>query len=118
MRHTAMPEPVRGEQRFERVLEGAYVLLHWSYDHPDFPDALAVLDDQQMHYFDVRRVARVYDLAIDAVQWSIIRRDSDFWQRATTRFTGPDSMQGVGENSYDEGRTWAHDFVVDYRRLS
>lgn len=118
MHHSQMTEPVQGQQRFERVLDDAFFLLHWTYEHPDFPDALAVLDDTSMHYFDVRGVTRTFDLTIDDAKWTIVRRDSDFWQRATTRLVGPDAMHGVGENSHDQGHTWEHDFALDYRRLA
>jgi hypothetical protein len=43
MRHVALPEPVAGRQVFERVLGGVFVMQHTSYEHPDFPDAIAVL---------------------------------------------------------------------------
>ena len=43
MHNPAMSEPVTGRQRYERVLEGAFVLQQWRYDHPDFPDAMALL---------------------------------------------------------------------------
>ncbi len=34
MRHSAMPQPVTGRQRYERVLDGAFVLQHWTYITP------------------------------------------------------------------------------------
>jgi hypothetical protein len=59
MSHSALSEPVTGRQRYERVLNGAFVMLHWAYDHPEFPDAIAMLDERAYHYFDVRGVTRV-----------------------------------------------------------
>jgi hypothetical protein len=117
MSHAAMPEPVAGQQRYERVLEGAFVLLHWTYDHPEFPDAIALLDESTCHYFDVRSVTRIFDLEIDAAGWTMIRRDADFWQRSSVRFLSPDAMEGTGENSYDGGATWQHDFAISYARV-
>jgi hypothetical protein len=107
---------VRGSASYERVLDGAFVLMRWTYDHPDFPDAMGFLDDAGYHSFDVRGVARRFDLEVDHEGWSTVRRDSDFWQRATTRFVGTDAMEGSGENSFDEGATWQHDFSVTYER--
>jgi hypothetical protein len=117
MRHSALPEPVAGRQRYERVLDGAFVSLHWTYDHPDFPDAMALLDDRRCHYFDVRGVIRVFDLTIDDSGWEMSRRGEDFWQRSAARFLGADAMEGTGENSYDGGGTWQHDFAISYARV-
>jgi hypothetical protein len=117
MHHTAFPEPVSGRQRYERVLDGAFVLLRWTYEHPDFPDAIAMLDDRTCHYFDVRGVIRVLDLSVDDTGWTMIRRDEDFWQWSSGRFLGADAMQGSGENSYDQGATWQPDYTISYARV-
>jgi hypothetical protein len=117
MRHAAVQEPVTGEQRYERVLDDAFVMLRWTYDHPEFPAAIAMLDESRCHYFDVRGVTRVFDLEIDDQGWSMIRRDTDFWQRSNATFEGPDAMTGTGENSYDGGATWQHDFSMSYTRV-
>lgn len=112
MQHVAVAEPVTGRQGYERVLDGAFVLLRWHYDREDFPDALAVLDDRSYHYFDVRGVIRLFDVEMSDAGWSMIRRDEDFWQRSALTFDGADAMVGHGENSYDDGATWQHDYVI------
>ena len=117
MLHVAMTEPVHGRQVYEQVLDDAFIMLRWTYEHPDFPDAIALLDANKVHYFDVRGVTRVFDFHVDGVGWTMIRRDEDFWQRSSARFISPDEMQGVGENSYDAGVTWQHDFQMSYVRV-
>ena len=117
MTHTALAEPVSGRQRYERVLNEAFVMLHWTYDHPDFPDAIALLDEHTYHYFDVRGVTRVFELTINDSGWSMIRRDEDFWQRSAGRFRGTGSIDSTGEKSFDEGTTWQHDFSMSYTRI-
>ena len=116
MRHVAVPEPVLARQTYERVLDGAFVLLRWTYERPEFPDAIALLDEGSYHSFDVRGVARVFALRVDDTGWSIERRDDDFWQRSAVSFLGPDAMEGTGENSSDQGATWQHDFAISYAR--
>ena len=116
MHHVAMTEPVTGRQHYEPVLADAFVMLRWTYEHPDFPDAIALLDDSTCHYFDVRGVTRLFELTLDASGWSMIRRDRDFWQRSAGRFVGPDLMEGTGENSHDGGVTWEHDYALSYVR--
>jgi len=118
MQHAAMTESVSGRQRYERVLDGAFVLLHWTYDHPDFPDALALLSDERCHYFDVRGITRVFNLEVDAAGWSMIRLDEEFSQRFSARFSGPDVMECTGETSNDNGVTWQPDFTMTYRRVT
>lgn len=117
MRHVAVAEPVVGEQRYERVLDGAFVMMRSSNPHPDFPDAIALLDLTTYSYFDVRGFTRTFELTLDDDAWSIVRRDPDFWQRSTTTFRGPDVMEGRGENSHDGGVTWEHDFDMSYVRV-
>jgi hypothetical protein len=117
MHHSGMEEPVTGRQRFERVLDGAYVLLNWTYDHPDFPDAMALLSPEHMYYFDVRGITRLFDLQLDQTGWSMVRLDPEFSQRTTARFGGPDVMDSNGEYSGDGGATWQHDFTMRSTRV-
>lgn len=116
MRHVQAPDAVTGTQRYEQVLDAAFVMLHWHYDHPEFPDAIALLDDSSYHYFDVRGVVRTFALTVDDGGWSMVREGEDFWQRSSATFLGEDAMEGVGEISYDGGRTWQHDFAITYTR--
>ena len=116
MHHVALPEPVTGVQRYERVLDGAFLMLDWSFAHPDFPDAISLLDEHTSHYFDVRGISRVFDLSHVETGWFMIRRDADFWQRSSATFRGTDAMEGSGENSFDSGTTWEHDFTISYVR--
>lgn len=117
MHHSAMTEPVGGRQRYERVLDGAYVLLHWTYDDPDFPDAMALLSDAQMHYFDVRGVTRVFDLRLDETGWSIVTLAPELSQRSTARFSGADTIETHGEISNDGGTTWREDYTMSSTRV-
>lgn len=117
MRHVQMADAVAGRQRYERVLDGAFVMLDWTFEHPDFPNALALLQDGALHYFDVRGVTRTFDLAFTTAGCTMIRKDPDFWQRCSVAQAGPHRMTGTGENSHDEGATWVHDFAITYDRV-
>jgi hypothetical protein len=118
MHHSQMSEPVTGRQRYERVLDGAFVLLHWEQDHPEFPDAIAVMSEDRYHHFDVRGVIRIFDFEINDAGWSMVHLDKEFSQRIAARFNGPDEMESTGEGSDDQGATWQHDFMMTYRRVS
>ena len=116
MHHSQMSEPVHGRLKYERVLDGAFVALDWVYEHPDFPDASAMLDDTHFHYFDVRGVIRVFDFEIDETGWRMTWIASGFSQRSTAQFVGDDSIAVEGERSTDEGAIWEHDFRMDLQR--
>jgi hypothetical protein len=118
MHHSAMPEPVTGRQRYERVLEGAFVLQRMTYDHHDFPDAMALLSEGRYYYFDVRGITRVFDFDVGDAGWSMILLDDDFSQRHTARFRGQDGMDSTGEMSHDTGVTWQPDFTMTYQRVT
>jgi hypothetical protein len=117
MHHSAVSEPVTGRQRYERVLDGAFVLQHCTYDHPGFPDAMALMSNDRYHYFDVRGITRVSDLKVDDTGWSMVRLDKDFSQRSTASFRGPDAVESAGEMSHDNGETWQPDYTMTYRRV-
>jgi hypothetical protein len=118
MHHSDMSELVTGRQRYERVLDGAFMLQHWTYDHPDFPDAMALLSENRYHYFDVRGITRVFELEVDDAGWSMIHLDEDLSQRQTARFRGPNVIGSTGERSYDAGVTWQPDYTMTYQRLT
>ena len=117
MRNHAFPDAVTGRQRYERTLEGAFVRLEWTYDHADFPDALAVLAEDKMWYFDVRGVHRLIDLTFDDHGWSTLHLDADFSQRSTARFVDDDTIETEGEYSEDLGATWHRDFTMTSQRV-
>jgi hypothetical protein len=117
MHHPAVEQPVSGRQHYERILDGAFVRLDWTYEHPDFPDALAVLSEQKMWYFDVRGLDRLFDLTFDDGGWSMVRIVPQFSQRATARFVGDDLIETEGEYSEDLGATWQHDYTMTSRRV-
>ena len=118
MHHSDISEPVTSRQRYERVLDGAFVLQRWTYDHPDFPDAMAVISENRFHHFDVRGITRVFEFEIDDAGWSMINLNEDFSQRQTARFRGPNIIESTGERSYDAGATWQPDFTMAYQRVS
>ncbi len=117
MHHSEMSVSVTGRQRYERVLDGAFVLQRWTYHPPDFPDAMALLSEDRYHYFDVRGITRVFEFEVDDAGWSMIRLDEDFSQRHTARFRGSDAIESTGEISRDRGVTWQPDFTMTYRRV-
>ena len=56
--HPEMPGTViEGSSQFEWLAGNQFLIIHTHYDHPEFPDAIAIVGDTdglRMHYFDAR----------------------------------------------------------------
>ena len=134
--HPAMPGVVVHGTVVVEWLEGEQFLLHRARtDHPDFPDALAVIgDDEQdraddaaptrdrgeprlrMHYFDSRGVFRLYEASADEQAWRFWRDSPGFSQRFTGTFSDDgDTIVGVSQLRQDDDR-WTDDLKITYRR--
>lgn len=118
-------------------LEGERFLIHRARtDHPDFPDAIAIVGFTQhdrvdrassvaaddapshlsMHYFDSRGVFRLCDASIEAEAWKWSHEAPGFSQRFTGTFTdGDDTMVGVSQLCQDDVH-WQDDLAITYRR--
>jgi hypothetical protein len=123
--HPLLPDVViRGRATFEWLDGGRFLIWRSSCDHPDIPDAVAVIgvtDDQlSMHYFDSRGVHRIYlvDAALGTtpLTWRFWRDDPGFSQRFTGTFgDGGDTFITRGQLARDGG-TWEDDLALTYRR--
>jgi hypothetical protein len=119
--HPLLPgETIRGQVTFEWLPGRQFVIQRSHYDHPDIPDAVAVIgvtDEQlRMHYFDRRGVHRVYQASLESGQWRTWRDDPGFGQRFTGVFSADgDTITGQGEMCR-EGSTWEPDLALTYHR--
>ena len=119
MHHADIEEPVLGRHRYDWVLDGAFLQLRWTYERPDFPDAMAMFAPPRYHYFDVRGVVRVFDLTLAEDGWSMVNVTGDgLSQRTTARFTGADTVEVTGQRSTDTGASWEPDFTMTLARTS
>lgn len=129
--HPAMPGVVVRGTVVTEWLEGEqFVIQRLRNDHPDFPDAIAIIGATDrdradaesangaltMHYFDSRGVFRVYQTAIDNNTWTIWREAPGFSQRFTGTFAADGgSIAGLWQLNQD-GSHWEDDVRIDYRR--
>ena len=86
--HPLLPGTVvHGHATFEWLTGRQFLIQRWHYDHPEIPDAIAIMgvtDGQlSMHYFDYRGVHRVYAASLDEGQWRFWRDAPGFSQRFT-----------------------------------
>jgi hypothetical protein len=124
--HPLLPgADIRGHTTFGWLAGRQFLIQHSQYDHPDIPDAIAiigVIGEQaagghlSMHYFDSRGVYRVYAVSLDGDQWRFWRDDPGFRQRFTGVFSADgDMITGQGEMCRD-GASWEPDLSLAYRR--
>ena len=119
--HPGLPgRTLRGNVTFERIEGGAFLRMHSKMVDPEIPEGVAIFgtDDGDesctMLYFDVRGVARRYDVALhpDGFSWS--RDDPKFSQRYRVRIAeNGRTMEGEGEMK-KAGAKWAPDLRLSY----
>ena len=121
--HPQLPGTVvTGQATFQWLEDQRFLIQRSHYDHPEFPDAVAVtgiVDGKpSMHYFDPRGVHRVFAVEITPNAWRFWNDDPEFAQRYTHTLNADDnSIHGHGELSQDDGETWEPDLTITYRRI-
>ena len=117
--HTMLPGVViSGRSSVELLgVDGFLVHRTW-YDHPEIPDAVSLVGQQQVHSFDARGVVRLFALTVNADGWSMERpqRGEDFGQRMTWLVDHDgETVRGTSQLSHD-GVRWEDDLEIVYTR--
>ena len=121
--HPALRDTVvSGQSAFEWLEDQRFLIQRSHYDHPEIPDAIAVMGiidgKPSMHYFDPRGVHRVFALNVTANTWRFWNDTPGFSQRFTgTLSEDRNTINGEAQLSRDDGATWKHDLAITYRRL-
>lgn len=121
--HPGLPGTVvSGESIFEWPEDQRFLIQRSHYDHPEIPDAIAVIGivdgEPSMHYFDPRGVHRVFAVKITADTWRFWNAAPGFSQRCTHTFRDDgNAITGQAELSRDNGATWEDDLAITYRRV-
>jgi hypothetical protein len=114
----------QGRVTFERIEGGAFLRMHSKMADPEIPEGVAIFgtdgDDATctMLYFDVRTVARRYDVTFheDGFTWS--RDTAPFAQRfRVTMSEDGRTMQSEGMMKKD-GAEWEPDLQLSYVRVT
>ena len=114
----SLEERVSGSASFD-WLDDVLVVFRWGLGPT--PPAVCVIGystpQQQYHmlYHDDRGVARIFAMELTEERWTLLREDSDFYQRFEARLE-PERMVGAWEASEDEGKTWRKDFDLIFDR--
>lgn len=105
-------------------LGDAFVVFRWTMDGDvgtatsEMVLVLGRSDAQDVYtalYHDERGVCRIFDMTFDGSHWSLVREDSDMFQRFVAD-VGPDRIAGRWEASDDRGSTWRKDFDLIFDR--
>jgi hypothetical protein len=115
---------VRGRVTFEWLEGHAFLIEHWSVEHPDFPNGIAILGydeatgNLRQHYFDSRGVARIYNTSLSDGVWRLWRDDPGFSQRFVGTFAdNGNTIMGRWKRSTDSS-AWEHDFNLKYAKVT
>jgi hypothetical protein len=120
--HPALPDTVvSGEATFEWLADQQFLIQRSHHDHPEIPDAVAVMGmidgKPTMHYFDPRGVHRVFEAEITQDTWRFWNNTPGFAQRFTGTLNADNTtITGEGELSRD-GATWDRDLAITYRKM-
>lgn len=121
--HGLLPgDPISGEATFEWLADGPFLVQRTHFDHPQIPDALAVVGlvdgRPRMTYFDARGVHRSYDVETSDGVLRYALTLPGFSQRYVAELGGDDDViAAAGELSRD-GATWQEDLKLTYRRTA
>jgi len=108
---------IRGRSVFEWLDGGTFLVLRWSIEPDEFPNGIAILGPDAMHYFDSRGVARVYEMSLRDGVWKLYRPSPDWSQRFIGEL-GEDGRTIAGRwERCDDGSTWELDFHLTYTKV-
>jgi hypothetical protein len=117
------PWPGGGRVTFEWLPSGAHLLQRGTVELPEAPDNISVIGcdaasgTYSQLYSDERGVCRIYEMSIGDGGWRLWREGEPFSQRFTGTFSEDgNTITGRWEIAED-GRTYATDFDVVYRRI-
>ncbi len=120
--HVELPDTVHGQQTYEWLGGGHFLIEHSRMEHPEIPDSIAIIgaDDSGegliQHYFDSRGVYRVYQMSLSEGTWKVWRDAPGFSQRFTGKFSDDGKTIEVSGELSKDGVNWEHDFTQNYTR--
>ena len=113
---------LRGRVTFEPIEGGAFVRMHSKMEDAEIPEGVAIFGTEgdepcgTMLYFDVRGVARTYQLVFDAEGFTWLRDSPEFAQRfRVTIAADGNAMNGEGSMK-KRGQDWERDLCLSYVR--
>jgi hypothetical protein len=124
MTHSSLPNPLDWQDTFT-WLDNGFIVWHWQGKN-EVPQATLIIGRNEQTsnnkfsilYYDSRGISRFEEMSFENGVWKFWRNGADFFQRMEYIVSESGrSMVGHGEISYDQGRTWQHDFAIEYSKV-
>lgn len=125
MTHSALPVPLDWQDTFS-WLDNGFIIWRWQGKN-EVPQATLVIgrNEQTINnkytilYYDARGISRFQEMSFENQVITFWRNGADFFQRMVYVVNeSATAMTGHGEMSHDKGKTWEHDFNIEYTKLS
>lgn len=125
MKHTAIPEPLSWQDTFS-WLDNGFIVWHWQGKN-EVPQATLIIGRNEqayknkynIFYYDARGISRFMNMSFENKVWKFSRNGADFYQRMEYVISDDEkTMKGHGEMSHDQGKTWKHDFDIEYTKVN
>lgn len=122
MTHSALPAPLNWQDNFS-WLDNGFIVWHWQGKN-EVPQATLIIGCNEqvtnkfsILYYDSRGISRFLEMNFEKPVWTFWRHGNDFFQRSTYTINKTETaMTGHGEMSHDQGKTWVHDFFIEYTK--
>ena len=120
--HPGLPVAViHGSSEIEWLAGERFLIYRTSYDHPDIPDGISIIDTRGVHrIYDMKVTDDGWEMAMDrdSPASSFASPDERFSQRMKFTFEDGDwTLTGEGKLSHDDVN-WEDDLQITYRRAS
>ncbi len=123
------PADIGARVVFEWMPGRRFLIQRWQVPVPEAPDGIGIIgaDPESegnflQHYFDSRRVARVYKMSMSDRGWKLWRDSPDFpslafAQRYTGTFCGDGRVIAGSWEIRHDGASWEHEFDLTYTKI-
>ena len=113
---------LNGKTLFEWFEEQTFLIMRSGVEGDGPPNVVAIIsgDDTnkqyQMLYYDERGVSRIYNMSFENDTWKLWRDSSKFSQRFEGKLSADRKTINASWVNSTDGKTWQHDFNIDYHK--
>jgi hypothetical protein len=114
---------VKGHVGFEWIDDGAFLEMRQGAEPPNPMSAAWLIgrdegaEEYRVLYYDARGVSRIYRMSFDGTVWKMWRDAPGFSQRFTGEIRKDGRHIHARWEKSSDGKTWEHDFDMDYTRI-
>jgi hypothetical protein len=123
-----LPNPadkLAGKVRFEWFEDQTFLVMRSSVEgsDPKPPDSVAIVNQDdttkefQFLYYDARGVSRIYEMSFENNVWKLWRNAPGFQQHFEGKMSEDKKTIRAAWSKSTDGKTWEHDFDLEYRKV-